>query len=407
MGRATSSVQTFQLKSRWLSLGLGLALLLCATPGLTRSRKGSVDYLALASVLAADGNYERAMRALDQVDTESDAFDGSRFRLVRGIIFLNQQLFEQAAEDFETAVRLTKERQEQDKDAPSVDPVVYVYLGQAYFYSQEYEKALSAMEEAGPRADEVRSTFTLRAEALWKLERFESAWTMLQRGKQKFPDYHEIGRRQVFYAIDRKLFHLAVELGTQFLERTDAGYEDYLRIGNALRRAGDTDEALTLLELARLKAPDTPEVSVELARAYQQLEQYRTAAELMERVGHRGLLDAFLESAELYRQAGDLSKSLSLNQFIPSSKDRLRQRLLVLLDLQDYEALAAMALDLKRVQLLEDENIRYAVAYAFFEIGNFEQSEFYLAKISKPDLFRKAAELRRSMAACRAEPLTC
>lgn len=127
----------------------------------------------------------------------------------------------------------------------------------------------------------------------------------------------------------------------------------------------------------------------------------------MERVGHRGELAAFLEAAELYRQAGDLPKSMSLNQFIPESKERLRQRLLVLLDLQDYEALAAMALDLRRVQLLKDENIRYAVAYAFFEIGDFEEAESYLSGISKPDLFRKAAELRRSMAACRAEPWTC
>lgn len=388
-------------------LTLCVSLLALARPAEAKPKGEDVDYLSLAAVLAQDGNYERAQNALSQVDPAGEDVDRARFFLVRGIIRLNQSLYAQAAEDFETSIAATKKKRAEDEDAEGVKPVLYVYLGQAYFYSDRYEKALEAMESAGAKADGMKTTWALRAEALWKLERYDEAWATLSKGLERFPEYDELRRRRIFYAIDRKLFSVAVDLGTAFLSETDAGHEDYLAVGAALRRAGNLEQAAKFLELARLKSPDTPAVSIELAQVYKQRGDVRTAASLMERIALRGVAEAFIEAAELYRQAGELYHALSLNRFIADSKTRIKQRLLILLDLKDYASIAAMARDVRRARLLEDESIRYAVAYSFFEVGDFERAERLLSGITKPDLFRKAAKLRETMARCEETPWSC
>ena len=86
---------------------------------------------------------------------------------------------------------------------------------------------------------------------------------------------------------------------------------------------------------------------------------------------------------------------------------KLKQRLAILLELRRFEQAAAMDEDLLRVGLLEDEDIRYALAYAVFKTGDFAAAEKQLQKLSRPDLFRKAAELRRAMQDCSEEPWLC
>lgn len=62
---------------------------------------------------------------------------------------------------------------------------------------------------------------------------------------------------------------------------------------------------------------------------------------------------------------------------------------------------------LVRTRLLDDEDVRYALAYAQFKEGDFIGAERNLAKLSKPDLFRKATELRQSMQDCADERWRC
>ena len=174
-----------------------------------------------------------------------------------------------------------------------------------------------------------------------------------------------------------------------------------------MRASGNVERAIAFLELARLKNPEQPLIGVALARAYASHEQPRAAAALMERVALRGVEDAFIEAAELYRQLGEHFHAMSLNRHIADSKVRLRQRLGILIDMQDYELVAAMGKDLRRAGLLSDEPVRYALAYAYFETGSFAEAEELLSTLTQPDLFRKAAELRQAMARCEREPWTC
>ncbi|MCB1602738.1 MAG: hypothetical protein KDI66_22170, partial [Xanthomonadales bacterium] len=84
-----------------------------------------------------------------------------------------------------------------------------------------------------------------------------------------------------------------------------------------------------------------------------------------------------------------------------------KQRLGILIELGRFAEVRGMELALTRTRLLEDEDVRYALAYALFKEGDFAAAEAHLTKLTKPDLFRKATELRQSMQDCAAERWRC
>jgi hypothetical protein len=62
---------------------------------------------------------------------------------------------------------------------------------------------------------------------------------------------------------------------------------------------------------------------------------------------------------------------------------------------------------LYRVGRLGDEDLRYALAYAHFQGGDYARAEGHLTALKRPELFRKATELRRLMAECATDRWSC
>lgn len=383
-----------------------LSAALVSVPAAGVHAEEDIDYLDLAGVLIRDGKYDRASNTLSQVDLEREDLDRARFHFLRGLVRLNLSLYSQAAEDFDLAVRKQSEKAEQDEEV-TLDRRWYVYLAQAYFYSNQYEKSLDAFARAGEVADAIQSTFALRGEAFKKLERYEEAWAIFTRGIEQYPDYQELKRRRVFLAIDRKLYQAAADLGRDYLRSSDATAKDYLAIGAALYQAGSRSEALEFFELANLQFPRSERVALELAKLYKDKSMYRTAALILERASLGGSDDLAVEAAELYRRAGEPFLALSLNARVADSEKRLRQRLGILLEMRRYELVALMDRDLRRVGLLEDESLKYALAYAFFKTGNYERADELLSGLKDPSVFRQATELRKAMADCQDERWRC
>jgi len=388
------------------SLAIGLSVPISASAQRRGSSESDINYLDLATVLVRDKEYNRASGVLAQVDREAKDFDKPRFFFLRGLVRLNLSLFSQAAEDFQTAIDAQKERVAED-DELTLERRWFVYLAQAYFYSNQFEKCLTAFAEAGEVADSIPTTFALRGEAFKKLDRDEEAWAILGRGLEVHPDYTELLRRKVFFAIELKLYQTAADLGRTYLDETEAAPEDYLAIGTALYRSGSTQEALEFLELARLRFPDSETVSAELAKIYKDRSMYRTAATILERASLMGSDDLAIEAGELYRQAGQPFRALALNARVADSKKRLRQRLGILLEMRRYEMVALMDRDLRRVGLMEEESNRYAVAYAHYKTRNYERADQLLSGIKDSSLFRQATQLRKAMSDCRDEPWRC
>ncbi|MEO0601232.1 MAG: hypothetical protein AAF211_07340 [Myxococcota bacterium] len=385
---------------------VGLVLGLLAPAAFAQDPNEDVDYLELATVLVRDGRYEKASGVLGSVDLEDKNLDKARYYLLRGLVRLNLSLYSQAAEDFTTSIT---EREAQVADDPDqeLDKIVYVYLGQAFFYSEQFDKALGAIENAGERGEAIANTFAMRAEANRKLERYDASWAVLGEGMKRHPDYAELVRRRAFLAIELQLYQAAAVTGRDYLARVEATPQDYLNIGIALNRSGNKDEAIKFLELARLRFPTSKAVAAELARLYKGKNMYRTAALMLERASLNGSDDLAVDAAELYRQAGEPFRALALNGRIRDSKARIRQRLGILLELRRYELVAIMDTDLKRVGLLRDEPLRYALAYAHFKTGNYDRADQLLSGIKDPSIFRQATELRKAMSDCRKERWRC
>lgn len=371
-----------------------VVLLISAGPCLA-ARADDVNYLDLAALMLRDGNLDRAIIALDQVDLEEEDADLLRYYTLLGMAHLRRAEPEEAVSALEKAVATGQAKS-----------VVYVYLAQVYFQLERYSDVLKTLDKAGSALDRISSVYHMRAQCHWLLNEHALALATLDVATQVFPEDRSFLRRKVFFLVELGLFQEAVEQGRLYLQQSAGKREDYVALGNALRAGGELDEAIELLEQARLKFPGDTEVDKVLAHAYLNKGQINTAADL---IFQASLLDSALtsEAAELYRRAGRPWRAMMLNGQIADQPIKFKQRLALLLEMHRYEQAAAMGPDLRRVGLSEDQDIVYALAYAEFMVGDFDQVEAGLQTLTRPDLFRKAAELRRAMQDCAEESWKC
>ncbi|MDJ0652693.1 MAG: tetratricopeptide repeat protein [Xanthomonadales bacterium] len=370
---------------------------------LAKADDDEVDFIELASVLVQDSHYDRAEDALQNVDLTAEAVNVGKYHTVYGLIHLNRGESALAKKSFYAAI-----------DAGFVDEitgqtpdVLYIYLAQVHFALEEYREAIDSILRAGETAARLSSTYIMRAHAHWLLNEKDQTWTVLEEASERFPGNYAFTRRKVFYLIDLGLFQEAADLGKAYLEAAEGEVDDFVAIGNALRQAGEYDEALGFLEQARLRFPDNEDAAKVLAHTYLARGDLLAAAEIFYKASAINP-DLVSEAAELYRRAGKPYRALILNAQIEKQDIKLKQRLAILLELERFSQITAMEEALTRSGLLAaEEDLRYALAYAYFKVGRFDEVERHLPLLKRPDLFRKGIELRRVMEDCLETPWRC
>jgi tetratricopeptide (TPR) repeat protein len=372
-----------------------LTLLLGAGPVIAADDEDEVDFLALASLMLRDGNIDRAVVALDQYDTAAEEADLVRYYTLRGMAHMRRNELEPARDAFMQAV-----------DSGEAEALVFVYLAQVNYQLEDYRAAIEALDRAGVVIERVPSVYHMKAQAYWLLEEPVMALATLDQAAQIFPEDLSFVRRKVFYLVDLGFFKEAVEQGKVYLTASEGSVEDYVALGSALRASGELDEAARFLEEAQLLFPNSPEVKKVLAQVYIEREEMSAAADLLYQAA---LLQPELlsEAAELYRRSGQTFRALTLNSQLIDQPEKYRQRLAIYLQLGNFEQAAAMEIPLRRVGMMEDEDLRYAIAYSLFKIGEFDEAELHLAQLTRPDLFRKAAELRSAIQDCLEDRWKC
>ncbi len=386
------------------SLSFLLALLIFGSVSLPlwAANDDDVDYVELAAVLVQDGNYDRAENALQNVDLADEDTNQGRYHSVYGLIHMNRGNNELAKQSFYAAIDAGLI----DEITQTTPEVIYIYLAQCHFGLEEYREAIGALDNAGETAQRLSSTFTMRAHAHWLLDEKPQTWKVLDEASELFPANNQFLRRKVFYLIELGLFKEAADLGRAYLARAEGNVDDYLAIGNALRKAGDFDEALKFLETARLQHPKHENVGKLLAHTYLARGAELAAAEIFQQLSIANP-ELISEAAELYRRAGKPYRALTLNGQIVDQEAKLKQRLAIFLALERFEQITAMEDAMVRSGVINDENLRYALAYAWFKVGDFRATERHLTQLTRPDLFRKATELREVMADCAEERWRC
>ncbi len=387
----------FFVRHQWLAMLLALAF--CAP---VFAQDEEVDFVELAAVLVQDGNYDRAENALQNVELAAGDIDLGRYHSIYGLIHMNRGNNELAIQSFNDAINngLVDETTEQTPE------VIYIYLAQCHYGLEQYRETIRSLERAGETARRLSSTHSLRAHSHWLLGEKRETWAVLDQASRLFPANNQFLRRKVFYLIEMGLFKEAAELGRAYLDRAEGNVDDYVAIGNALRKAGDFNEALGFLEAARLQHPAHENVGKVLAHTYIARGDQLAAAEIFQQLAQSNP-ELISEAAELYRRAGKPYRALTLNQQIVDPATKLKQRLAIFLALERFDQITAMEDAMIRAGLLTDENLIYALAYAWFKVGDFRATERYLTRLTQPDLFRKATELREVMEDCADERWKC
>jgi len=354
-----------------------------------------VDYISLSALMIKEGDYVRAGEAIEKVDQKDEKLDKKRFYTLSGIISLNKELYSKSIGEFESSIAAGQDNK-----------IIHVYLAQAYMGLEKYEQAVSQLSKTGQLETSMAGIWLLRSQAYWLNGDKYKAWEVLNSAEVRFPEEKIFLRNKMFYAIELGLFQEAIKLGQYYIESHDASVNDYVSLGDALRRSGKPEDALRFLELARVKYPGDKNVYVAMAHAYSDIGNLTAAAAMLEEGGHYHN-KLYKDSAELYKKSGNIERAFFNNSKVLDQKSKLIQRMSLQLETENYDQVLAMRNDLLRVRLLDEDEYRYVMAYAQFKVGDYKAAESMLENIKDARMFRKATELRKVMASCANEKWLC
>jgi tetratricopeptide (TPR) repeat protein len=344
-----------------------------------------IDYLGVAAIMVRDGYLDRAREALANVDPTNEDLDRARFHTVRGLLRMHIGEYNGAVEDFQEAMANGQ-----------TDPVMQAYVAQAYYAMGNYRDAVDAMDALGNRIIQFPDLYGMKSQSLWQLDKPAEAFYAIQEAIDRYPERHQFLRQKIFFLIQMNLNRAAAEASKEYLQKTGDDPEAYLTIGEALRRGRELDQAILTLERAKLRYPRSERILLSLAQAYADRGNTLVAARLVEEAAVYNP-DYTHEAAELYRRGGDLQRSLYLNSQVVDARTKARQRFSLLLQQSRYEEALALEARLARLGALDDDSMRYAMAYVQFQAQRYQRAREYLNQISSAEFFREATQLRRAI----------
>jgi tetratricopeptide (TPR) repeat protein len=386
------------LSKRYLYLAALLALIFAVgspvTAGGRSQRSGTstyggsinqeIDYLGVAAVMIRDGNYERAEAALAKVDPDTEGIDAARFYTLRGLLLLRRGLYSDSLADFDQAIQSGQD-----------NAVIYAYLAQTKYALGDYAGTIDALETLRT-INQYPELLEVKAMSLWHLGEIQGAFETLDRAMEIYPERHGYLRQKILLLIELDLYQEAAEQSEHYLTTVGDDPAAYITIGEALRRGGEFDRAIHILEMAKLKYPENRQVLLALTNAYAYGGRHLTAARLVESAA---ISDPrfYYEAAELYRRAGILSRATYMNSLVSDQEKKTAQRFQLCLERQKFEEALALEPRMIRLGLVSDDAMKYAMAYVHFYAQHFERAEAYLNQITGSEYFREAVQLRKAI----------
>lgn len=387
---------------RFVTLFLTLFLL---APGLVLAEQSSKktkknDPLSLAALMIKDQHYERAQSILEKIDIEVELekdkdFDLARYHTLNGVTYLNMQAYQDAIPHFQKVLELDPNK-----------TIFHVYLAQAYYKNGDYQLAIEQIDAAPDQKAENPNLILMKFDAYKKVDNLYAGWDALKEGQGLYPYEDSFPKQMIFTLIELGFYHQAAEIGLKYTEDFQPEPIDYIAIGSALSRAGNYELAGQFLEGGKLFFPNEIDANKALANYYTQQGKYFVAARIMEPVATVDN-DLMTEAAELNKKSKQYVRALFLNTRATEQNDKLKQRLALYLESEDFERAAAMEQELKLAKVLEDDNVKYALAYAMFKVGDFEATERVLSQIRDGRVFQKANLIRSAMADCQDNKWRC
>lgn len=375
---------------------LTLLLLISFVFGDTQKKaKDDIDHIALAALLLKDGYVQKAHEELLQVDLQDEKLDFVRYYTLSALVASKEEHYAESNTFFQHAI-----------DAGEENKALYLYMAQNSFKLQAYEDVLRYIEKAGTLADEKASIYALKAEANWRLEAHAKALEVLLHAMNLFPSEYNFYKQRFTYLVALELYQSALEDANFYIKHANPDEQTSIALVNAFAKAKQTNKAIELAEELSLKYPKSATVTVLLAHLYIDNEMIQSAANLFDEASYKD--EKYIpEAAEMLRRAKKFVLALYKNAQMLDTKEKLKQRVAIYLEYGAYERIVVSHNALKRSGLIEDENIRYALAYAYYMVGDFMACEEQLKAITRDDLFQKATELRKNIDKCKNDGWEC
>lgn len=422
---------------RVIYLFLVVALFSLNAEAKRKPKEPPVDHMSLATMMIYDGSYEKALLELEQVDINKKHFDFAKYYSMSGIVAIKMQNYQNAIVNFDKAIEATRVKKfEAPKEAKEkftlykyffkkekkkkvvkeeFDPEkvrmkkigqLHLYKAEAYYKLKAYKETIQALDQAGEMGNNKAQLFTLRAECYWKLKEHSSAFNILNRGFAKFPKDTTLLKQKFYYYIDLGLYQRAIDISNEYFSKVEPKAKDYVTFAQALSGAGELDKAIKVLETAKLLFPKDAQTGVMLGHLYYKKDMGHTTAHLFEKSSYYEK-KYLAESAEMYRRAKEFPHALYLNSQITDNVEKIKQKVAIYIEREEFEKVLGLKSALFRYNMLEDENLRYALAYSYFMVKDYTKAEFHLKKLTKSELFSKATMIRKNIEKCKKNSMEC
>ena len=413
-----------------------LTMSIFAASSFAKEDVNAVDHLAMATMMIYDAKYDKAKEELKLVDTNSPLYDGAKFYTVSGVLASKLNNHKSAIINYKKAIEATKTKEfkapksvtkekylfsigssqeetkssepKYDGEAIRADKIsqLYMYLSQSYYKIKDYKNTVISLDKAGKRGKDRAALYTLRAECYWKLKEHANAIEALSAGSSKFPEDTRLLKQKFYYYADLKLYQAAIEASKAYMAQAGSGASEYIALAQILIGANEVNQAITLLEEAKLKYPKEPKVGILLGHMYLKKDMKNTTAHLFESSANydkKYLKDAI----EMNRRAKRLPHAIYLNAHNHDKVEQVKQKVAIYLDRAEYRKVIGLKNALKRYKLLDDENMRYALAYAYYMAGDYDMAEEHLKRINDSELFSKATLIRKNIEKCKNDSMEC
>lgn len=397
-----------------------------------------VDHLALASMMVYDGKFDRANAELDEARKADKDLDMSKYYTIRGVIAMRQENHAQAIGNLKKAVEATKAKvykapeaaKEKRKHLFSVasEPPkavetnviafdgekirkeelqkLYSHLSQESYKAERYLDTVAYLDLQGAIGRDEAAEYMLRADCYWKSGNKDAAVDILSKGAQAFGQDQSLLKQKFYYFTELGLYQEAIVSAKAYMKRAKPNAKEYMALAQMLLAGGQREEALGLLEETKMLFPQDAKVAMLLGHLYMKEGMEFTTANLFEQASYYE--HAYVkEAAELHRRVGLTPHALYLNAQISDKVEKLKQQIAIYVDREEYEKIIGLIDALQRYKMLDDDNIRYAVAYAYYMAKDYEEAEKQLKMITDDELFSKATIIRKNIEKCQDNSMEC
>lgn len=413
-----------------------LILLLLNFSVFANETEAEIDHMALATLMVYDGKYDIAREELNLIDSSSATYDAAKFQTVLGVIDSKQEKYLDAVKSFNKAIDATKKKtfkapasevkekylfslgssqEKEEKSETAFDPQkvkteklnqLYIYLSQAYYKSKDYKNTVIALDKAGEKGKDRASLYTLRAECYWKIKEYKSSIDSLETGFELFPKEYSLLKQKFYYFAQLHLYQSAIKTAKEYIRVSGNDSAEYIALAQLLLNANQMQEAIKVLEEAKIRFPKEAKISVILAHAYASKDMKFAAADIYE---NASIYDKeyITDAVEMHRRSGNLPHAIYLNSQMKNKTEKLKHKIAIYIDRAEFEKVIGLRNGLKRYNLLADDNVRYALAYSYYMAKDYDNAERHLKKISDNELFSKATLIRKNIEQCRYNAMEC